>query len=185
MREQLSHQASDERILKNVAAKAQSTSSSTKRNRPRAIPFHWYLPGFGGKSKVQTSLGQMPIEMLRRNDPVKVKSGTFLKVSWIDSICLDHEFLASNPQAQPILVPAGSLGQGKPLADMLVSPAQSIEASAHIGVSALKPASELIGRCRISTKPQTAFTYFLFGCEAVNSVCVDGVWCRTSPAPNK
>lgn len=178
----LDRPTSDEQILLNVAKQACSTSRKPEPKMRRAKPLHWGLPGFGGKSKVQTSFGQVPIEMLRRNDPVKTLSGAFLKVSWVDSINLDHEFLSSHSHAHPILIPAGSLGQGAPLVDMLVSPAQKIQASALAGNSLLKPALELVGRARINKKPQTAFTYFLFGCETVCSVHIDGVWCSTSPA---
>lgn len=182
MRARLDRPASDEQILLNVAAQACATPSSPKPKIRRAQPMHWDLPGFSGKSKVQTSFGQMPLEMLRRNDPVKTLSGAYLKVRWVDSINLDHEFLSSHSHAQPILIPAGSLGQGTPLVDMLVSPAQNIQAATNVGNSSLRPASELVGRGRINRKPQTAFTYFLFGCETDCSVCIDGVWCSTPPA---
>ena len=73
-------------------------------------PAKWTLPGFGGKSRVLTSFGHLPIEALRRNDPLKTSSGSYTKVTWIDSIGLDAEFLSSHSQAQPIYIPAGSFG---------------------------------------------------------------------------
>jgi hypothetical protein len=172
---------SDEQILQNVGAQAHSTSCIPTPEGRSEKPSHWTLPGFSGKSKVLTSFGQLPIEALRRNDPLKTSSGTFLKVSWVDRIHLDHDFLSSHPHAQPILFPAGSLGHLKPLANTLVSPAQKILTSTPVGNSSFKPASALVGRGRISKKPQAAFTYFLFGCESACSVCIDGIWCSVLP----
>jgi len=176
----MSQPISDEQILQNVGAQARSASSNPSPEGRSKKPSHWTLPGFSGKSKVLTSFGQLPIEALRRNDPLKTSSGTFLKVSWVDRIHLDHEFLSSHQNAQPILFPAGSLGQSKPFANMLVSPAQVIQVSTHVGNGALKSASALVGRGCISKKPQAVFTYFLFGCESACSVCIDGIWCSVA-----
>ena len=172
----------DEQVLLNVREKSRSQPDITHARTSQNEPAKWTLPGFGGKSRVLTSFGHLPIEALRRNDPLKTSSGSYTKVTWIDSIGLDAEFLSSHSQAQPIYIPAGSFGGMKPGSDMLLSPAQVVHASSsQIGQGSFRTASSLVGVGYISRKPQNAFTYYLFGCDTPCSICVDGIWCEISP----
>lgn len=179
---QMKQQISDEQILLNVKEQSNSEVRIAKSRNSRKELAKWTLPGFSGKSKVLTSFGRMPIEALRRNDPLKTSSGSYVKVTWIDKVGLDAEFLATYSQAQPIYIPAGSFGGMKPLSDMLLSPAQVVQASSsQLGQGSFRTALSLVGIGTISKKPQNAFTYYLFGCDAPCSVCVDGIWCEILP----
>ena len=175
---------SEEQILQNVALLSQvgvGRSTPKKPQVKQAAPPEWRLRGFDGKSRVLTSFGELPIEALRRNDPVKTLSGKFLKVTWVDAIKLDPEFTNTHPQAQPVCIATGAIGPNKPSREMRVSPAQTVQASAHHGGVSQQKARDLAGHCGVSSKQVAGFTYFTFGCDEPCSVCVDGIWCEVFP----
>ena len=172
---------SEEQILRNVSLRIPAAEKTQQRERPPRATAKWTIMGFGAKSKVLTIFGHLPIEALRRNDPLKTECGKFSKVMWVDAIKLDPGFLSANPQAQPILIPAGAIGHSKPAADMLVSPAQMVQSSGLNGRKSFVSAASLAGPGGISKKPHSCFTYYLFGCGEECSVFVDGLWCRIFP----
>lgn len=180
----MSHPLSDQQILSKVGQRIQSLAQVAKPGKTAAdrISTAWALPGFSGRSKVLTSFGELPIEALRRNDPVKTSSGHFQKVSWIEKISFDADYLRRHPEAQPVLVRAGALGNKTPASDMLVSPAQRLKAAVQYGEYSFRTSLTLVGRSGISRSPQSSFTYFLFGCAEECSVCIDGIWC---PLPQR
>ena len=51
--------------------------------------------------RVTTSFGDLPVQALRRRDPLRLQAGTLATVEWVDCINLDEEFLAGNPDAPP------------------------------------------------------------------------------------
>ena len=183
----LDQSLSDTQILMNVAAQAAVSDAPEPATRkpvataPVAPTVAWAMPGFCGKSKVLTSFGNLPIEALRKNDPLKTASGTFRKVTWIDKITFEPEFLAAHPEAQPVLIAAGKFGAGKPAVDMLVSPAQSVQSSARYGTVGFRKAKDLVSGGGGTARPQSSVTYILFGCDAPVEVCVDGIWCEVGP----
>lgn len=138
----------------------------------------WHLQGFCAQSKVLTSFGALPIEALRRNDPLKTHDGRFLKVTWVDKYMFDHDFLDAHPEAQPVRIPMGAIGPRLPHCDMLVSPAQLVQTSAHHGRPSFRPAVEALGARSISRKPVSCMTYFLFACQEDCAVNIDGIWCQ-------
>ena len=172
---------SQEQILKTGRLRFRSPELAQQPERPAKTPATWSIIGFGAKSKVLTSFGNLPVEALRRNDPLKTESGKFSKVLWVDAVRLDSDFLSANPQAQPVLIPAGSLGDSKPASDMLVSPAQMIQLPGLNNSRSFVSATSLSGTGGISKKMHACFTYFLFGCDEECSVSVDGLWCRVLP----
>ena len=97
----------DARILQSVAAQAavaQAPAAPPVVEKPAQSTAEWVIPGFCGKSKVLTSFGNLPIEALRKNDPLKTAAGKFRKVTWVDKVTFEPEFLASHPEAQPVLM---------------------------------------------------------------------------------
>lgn len=169
---------SDDDILSNVLNKSRLTQAAAKKRRRTRQLIDWKAPGFAAKARVLTSFGQLPVEALRRNDPVKTANGNFLKVAWVDKFGLDAEFMSVQPSAQPMLIPGGSFGPTRPETDVLLSPAQLLHIGPSVGSGAIKPASELAGWGRISRKNHTSFTYFVFGFERDCTVCVEGLWCE-------
>jgi hypothetical protein len=173
----------DEALLQNVARLVCSTAPTEPDSKPAPdpTPMVWTLPGFSGKSRVLTTFGQMPLEALRKRDPLRTLCGTYLEVTWIDKIQLEPAFLQRHPEANPIFIPKGALGPGSPSTDMLISPAQRFKLPGLVNGSSSKTAAAMTGLSHISRQSQSGFTYYMFHCGQAASVSIDGLWCETAP----
>ncbi len=176
------------RIASQVAApspKVEPTAKPVLDEIPEAVPAEpeksWSLPGFGAKSRVLTAFGSVPLEALRRRDPVRTFDGRFLEVDYVDEIRFDRRFLINHPEAQPILVPRGALGGGMPETDLFVSEAQKLRVMDRMTAGTGIPAGEMIGRSGIMRKSHGYFTYYTFHCSEPCFVNIDGAWCHIAP----
>ena len=77
-----------------------------------------YAPG----TRIATPSGETPIEALRIGDAVLTVAGLARPVRWIGRRSYSARIVAANPQLRPIRFRAGSLGNGLPRRDLLVSP---------------------------------------------------------------
>lgn len=166
----------DAAVLSAVTQKLQLTGKPAKLRREKPDDIPWTLPGFFGKSRVLTSFGQLPVEALRVRDPLKTPSGKYVRVTWIDQIRLDVQFLEQHPQAHPVFVKKNALGVSQPERSILISPAQKLKEPGRVGDDAMKPASALVGRTNVMRLPHSGFIYYLFHCDAPAVVSVEGVW---------
>jgi hypothetical protein len=71
---------------------------------------------------IMTASGEAPVEMLEIGDMLKTASGAYRPIKWIGRRSYAGRFLAGNQGVQPIRFHAGSLGNGLPCRDLLVSP---------------------------------------------------------------
>ena len=143
--------------------------------------FNWTLPGFASTMRVSTSFGDLPLQALRVPDPLRTASGDFARVAWIDHIRLDESFLEANPDAQPVLIPAGSLGPDRPRVDLLVSPHQKLTLT-HAGMAPeIRLARDFLDRPGVSRKPMLSVSYTLFHCGEPVVVMVEGLAARVAP----
>ncbi|MCV2864742.1 Hint domain-containing protein [Defluviimonas sp. WL0075] len=147
--------------------------------RPRTA--EWTLPGLCWNAHVTTSFGEMPIQGLRRNDPVRTVTGAFVKVVATDRMKLDEEFLEHCPDAAPVRIPANCFGPGRPRNDLLVSPHQMIATSANPSAPELRRARDLLQRPGVMRQPSFGHDYYLFHCGISTSISVEGVLIPTAP----
>ncbi len=80
------------------------------------------IPCFTPGMLIATPKGERLVEDLRPGDKVITRDNGIQEIRWIGSRPLDGRMLAANPHLQPILIRQGSLGEGLPERDMLVSP---------------------------------------------------------------
>ena len=97
-------------------------ASAAVKVPPAALSEFWTLPGFCWNARVTTSFGDLPVQALRRRDPVRLVNGGFAQVEWVDEISLDEGFLAGFPDAQPITLAAGAFGPDRPRSALTLSP---------------------------------------------------------------
>lgn len=148
-------------------------ASTTERN--------WTLPGLCWNVRVTTSFGPLPVQVLRKFDPLRLADGSVARIAWVDKILLDEDFLAAYPDAQPVLIRAGMLGQGLPAEDILVSPHQKVSVQTTNYSAELRLARDLLGRPGILRQPQTMLTYYMFHCGQPAKVSAEGVALYTAP----
>lgn len=151
------------------------------RRPPRQAPINWSLPGFCSGARVTTSFGDLPIQALRRRDPLRTVQGTLATVEWVDCIQLDADFLESNPDALPVRICAGALGNGRPERDLLVSPHQMVNVSPSQFRQDFRRARELTDLPGIMRQPEMLLSYHVFHCSVPTAVMVEGVCVSVSP----
>ena len=136
----------------------------------------WSIPGFGAGARIQTSFGLVPVEALRRGDPIKTNGGRFLKVQYVDQIRLDRGFLLNHSEAQPVTIPKDAFGVSCPNQSIRLSGAQVVKLPSSFDNGRGKAAHDLIGQRNISRDLSGYFTYYVFHCGEPCTVCIDGLW---------
>lgn len=80
------------------------------------------VPCFTPGTSIATPRGEMLVEDLQVGDKVITRDNGIQEIRWIGAKRMDGRQLQQNPHLQPVLIQKGSLGNGLPERDMLVSP---------------------------------------------------------------
>ncbi len=92
------------------------TGSMTFHNIECVIPC--FTPG----TLIATPKGERPVEDLQPGDRVITRDNGIQEIRWVGQKALDYKALSASPHLKPILIQKGSLGNGLPERDMMVSP---------------------------------------------------------------
>jgi CshA-type fibril repeat protein len=92
------------------------TGSLTFTNIENVIPC--FTPG----TLIATPRGEVPVESLRPGDKVVTRDNGIQEIRWVGEKALSGQDLRLNSHLQPVFIKRGSLGNGLPEQDMMVSP---------------------------------------------------------------
>ena len=92
------------------------TGSMTFKNIENVIPC--FTPG----TLIATPRGEVPVENLRMGDRIITRDNGMQEIRWVGRRDMSWTDLAAAPHLKPILIRQGSLGNGLPERDMMVSP---------------------------------------------------------------
>ena len=80
------------------------------------------VPCFTPGTKIATPKGERLVEELEEGDRVITRDNGIQEIRWVGHKGMDWKALEANKHLKPVLIQAGSLGNGLPERDMLVSP---------------------------------------------------------------
>lgn len=143
------------------------------------------IPCFTPGTLIATPRGEVPVEDLRPGDRVITRDNGLREVAWTGARPLNHQVLAANPHLQPVLILQGSLGNGLPERDMLVSPnhrmlvANDRTALYFDDHEVLVAAKHLVGARGVTGVQSAGTTYIHFMCDRHEVVLANGAWTET------
>ena len=140
------------------------------------------IPCFTPGTLIATPRGEVPVESLREGDRVITRDNGIQEIRWVGNRTLSRDELALNPSLKPILIKAGSLGQGLPERDMVVSPQHRLliagdRTQLYFDESeVLVAAKHLVNNGAIQTLETLRTTYIHFMFDRHEVVLSDGAW---------
>lgn len=138
------------------------------------------ISGVEGRTRITTSFGEVPAQLLRVNDAVRTRDGRFLKIKSIDKVRLDSDFLKCHPDALPVRVPANTLGTGRPDADIYLAPDQKIGGGVSVGDRTQCAARALMTRPRVVREASEMVTYYRINLGEPAAIMSEKIWIYVS-----
>jgi len=80
------------------------------------------IPCFTPGTMIATPRGEVPVESLRAGDRVITRDNGLQEIAWVGAREMNWRELSLAPHLKPVLIRQGSLGNGLPERDMMVSP---------------------------------------------------------------
>jgi len=147
----------------------------------------WNMPGtdvicFTRDAMIATMSGELPVQSLREGDRVITRDNGLQEIAWIGQKTLTQSDLAQNPNLQPIVIKAGSLGHNQPERDLMVSPnhrmliANDANALLFDERETLVAAKHLVGKPGVVRATVASVTYFHVLFEHHEVVLGNGAW---------
>lgn len=140
------------------------------------------VPCFTPGTLIATPRGEVAVEDLRVGDRVITRDDGLQQIRWVGRKDMDWSELRANAHLKPVLVTAGSLGDGLPERDMMVSPNHrmlvsndrtSIYFDEH---EVLVAAKHLLSGKRIAPVDAAGLTYIHFMFDRHQVVLANGAW---------
>ncbi len=140
------------------------------------------IPCFTPGTTIATPTGERLVEDLRAGDRIITRDNGIQEIAWTGQKVLDGKKLSRNPHLKPILIKAGSLGDGLPERDMLVSPNHRVLVASEMTQlyfeerEVLAAAKHMTGARGIHAVDAMSTTYIHFMCERHEVVLSNGAW---------
>jgi len=136
----------------------------------------WTVPGILGSTRVATSFGHVPAQLVRVGDTVRTRTGSFERVQRISEIRIDEDFIARRPEAAPVIIRRNTLQSGTPHQDVGLSPGQMVSVGPNRFEDRLVRA-ETLSRLRGSIdRTLGMLVYVQLHLAADAQINCDGVW---------
>lgn len=141
---------------------------------------------FAKGTQIKAEDGIRAIETLRVGDKLATRDHGLQTIRWIGERVLATEELTAFPKLQPIRIAAGTLGDGIPTRDLIVSPQHRIVVRSRIAMrmfdaqEVFVPAKHLLGLEGVTiATDMTAVTYYHLLCDDHEIVEADGAFAET------
>ncbi|MDQ7070772.1 MAG: Hint domain-containing protein [Rhodobacterales bacterium] len=140
------------------------------------------IPCFTPGTVIATPKGERLVEELAEGDRIITRDNGIQEIRWIGAKPLTGTQLVQNPHLKPILVQAGSLGNGLPERDMLVSPNHRLLISNDKTAlyfeerEVLAAAKHLTGMAGVDAVDAMGTTYIHFMFDQHEVVLSNGTW---------
>ncbi len=140
------------------------------------------IPCFTPGTLIATPRGEVAVENLRAGDKIITRDNGMQEIRWMGRRDLSWTDLAAAPHLKPILVRQGSLGNGLPERDMMVSPnhrllvANDRTALYFDEHEVLVAAKHLAAGKGIHSIDAAGATYIHFMCDRHEVVLSNGAW---------
>jgi len=162
-----------------VAPTTKQTRQAVRAKPVRAVSDdvrRWPYAGFAPMTRIRTTFGDVPAAALRKGDLVKLASGDFKPIVWLDRLVLDEQFLAGMEDAQPVLIGKGAIGRGLPQAPVKLSPRQILPRQGQVDEA--REAADLVHRPHVRRAVEDAISYTLFHVGETAEVICEGMRVR-------
>jgi hypothetical protein len=114
------------RVLEQTTSLNERPIAAAPRTEPKATEPAWTLPGLLGSTRVMTSFGHVPAQLVRVGDTLRTREGSFVRVQRISDLRIDEDFLGRRPDAAPVIIRRNGLRSGVPHQDVALSPGQMV-----------------------------------------------------------
>jgi hypothetical protein len=140
------------------------------------------IPCFTPGTLIATSIGERLVEELQEGDRIITRDHGIQRIRWIGRRTLTGDELTRTPHLNPVLIRKGSLGEGLPERDLLVSPQHRVlfnndkTALYFEDREVLAAAKHLTGMEGIDFVDASSVTYIHFMFDQHEVVLSNGVW---------
>ncbi|MBF9050572.1 type I secretion protein [Roseobacter sp. HKCCD9010] len=140
------------------------------------------IPCFTPGARIATPKGEVPVESLREGDKVITRDNGIQEIRWVGNRTLQRAELRGAPYLRPILIRAGSLGDGLPERDMIVSPQHRMLVAGDATQlyfeesEVLVAAKHLVNHGSVQWLDPMRATYIHFMFDRHEVVLADGAW---------
>ncbi|WP_168193122.1 Hint domain-containing protein [Rhodophyticola sp. CCM32] len=140
------------------------------------------IPCFTPGTRIATPKGEVAVEALQEGDKIITRDNGIQEIRWIGSRTLQRAELRRAPYLRPVLIQAGSLGEGLPERDMMVSPQHRMlvagdRTQLYFEESeVLVAAKHLVNHGSVQWLDPLRATYIHFMFDQHEVVLADGAW---------
>lgn len=146
------------------------------------MPTSTISPCFTPGTLIATDRGHRPVETLRRGDRLVTRDNGLRRIYWVGRRDVGFAELSETPEIAPVLVRAGSLGQGAPARDMIVSPNHRFLVGRDMwGLDTNEPealiaARRLIDQRSVHRAAMLGVSYIHVLCDRHQVILANGAW---------